>query len=164
MLLQFGIFDTMLGRFEYDIGSASTRQIAFDLASNMPSGDLWRGLSRSDIDALVQRQAELNLIAVEISWVNFVLTCGLVLTILLFATYLLFLTRFLPRYCGVSAVLPGIFLFIVTAASNGIWAKTTLLTTSFAIILAFFRKRSLTGTVEVQMQGVRVSAPADVPA
>jgi hypothetical protein len=32
------------------------------------------------------------------------------------------------------------FLLIITSASNGMWAKTTALTTSFTIILAFFRK------------------------
>ena len=37
VLLQFGFFDTMLSRFEYDAGSASTRQVALDLVSNMPS-------------------------------------------------------------------------------------------------------------------------------
>ena len=143
VLLQLGLFDTMLSRFEYDIGSASSRLVALDLASNMPTGELWGGLPQSNIAALVLRQAELNQVAIEISWVNFVLTCGLVLTVPLFATYLLFLTRFLPRYCGTLAILPGIYLLIITAASNGIWAKTTMLTTSFAIILAFFRKPSL---------------------
>jgi hypothetical protein len=31
------------------------------------------------------------------------------------------------------------FLLIITSASNGMWAKTTALTTSFTIILALFR-------------------------
>ena len=104
---------------------------------------LWLGLSPRDIGALALRQVELNLVAIEISWVNFYLTCGLVFTVPLFATYSLFLFRFLPRYCGAPAILPGIFLLIITATSNGIWAKTTVLTTSFAIILAFFRESSL---------------------
>ena len=143
VLLQFGFFDTMLGRFADDMGSASTRQISLDLVSNMTTGDLWFGLPPSDLLAFVQRQAELNLIAIEISWVNFVLTCGLIFTVPLFATYLLFLVRFLPRYCAAPAILPSIFLLIITAASNSIWAKTTVLATSFAIILAFFRKPSL---------------------
>lgn len=136
---QLGLFNTMVSRFAYDIGSASSRQVAVDLASTMPMNDLWQGLSRGDVVALAQRQSEFNLIAIEISWLNFILTCGLALTAVLFATYFLFLVRFLPRYCGAQAVLPAIFLLVVTAASNGIWAKTTLLTTSFALILAVLR-------------------------
>ena len=142
-MLQFGVFDTMLSRFEYDIGSAHTRQIAIDLVSNLPAIDLWLGFSQSDLNSLQQVQAELNLVAIEISWVNFILTCGLVLTIPLFVTYALFLLRFFPRYCEAAAILPCIFLIVVTSASNGIWAKTTVLTTSLAIILAFFAKHSL---------------------
>jgi hypothetical protein len=142
VMLQLGIFDTILSRFEYDIGSAHTRQIAIDLVWNLDTAQLWFGLSRSDLDSLLQVQAELNLVAIEISWVNFILTCGLMLTIPLFLTYVLFLLRFFPRYCGAAAILPCIFLIVATSASNGIFAKTTVLTTSFVIILAFFRKSS----------------------
>jgi len=146
LMLQFGIFDTMASRFEYDIGSAHTRQIAIDLVSNLPTIDLWFGLSQSDLDSLLQVQAELKLVAIEISWVNFILTCGLVFTLPLFVTYALFLLRFLPRYCVAPAILPCVFLLVVTASSNSIFAKTTVLTTSFVIILAFFRKSSLSRT------------------
>ena len=139
VLLQFGFFDTMLSRFEYDAGSASTRQVAVDLALHVPAGDVWFGLPTSDFRALAQRQVELKITAIEISWANFMLACGLVFTVPLLATYLLFLVRFLPRYSAAPAILPSVFLLIVTAANNGIWAKTTVLTTSFAIILAFFR-------------------------
>ena len=118
VLLQFGFFDTMLSRFEYDAGSASTRQVALDLVSNLPAGDFWFGLPPSDLGALVQRQVELNLAAIEISWANFILACGLVFTVPLFATYLLFLVRFLPRYCAAPAILPSVFLLIVTAAQT----------------------------------------------
>ena len=142
-LLQSGFLDTILSRFEFDNGSTSTRQIAFDLASNMPSNDVWLGLPAGDVRALAARQADMNLVAIEISWVNFLLTCGWIFTVSLFTTYFMFLVRFVPRYCGAPAILPSIFVLIITAASNGIWAKTTVLTTSLAIILAFFRKPSL---------------------
>jgi hypothetical protein len=159
VLLQFGFFDTMLSRFDYDIGSASARQVALDLVWNMSTGELWFGLSPSDLISLAQRQKELNLLAIEISWVNFILTCGFVFTVPLFATYLLFLVRFLPRYCVASAILPSVFLIIVTAASNGIWAKTTVLTTSFVIILAFFGKPSLSRPAESPAPFSRQSTP-----
>lgn len=140
MLLHLGFFDTMLSRFEYDIGSASTRQIALDLIANLPTSELWFGMSSVDLAALVQRQADLNLLAIEISWANFILACGLALTIPLFIAYAVFLFSFIPYYSSPWAIMPALFLVIVTAASNGIWAKTTVLSASFAIILAFLRR------------------------
>ena len=87
---------------------------------NMPSNDVWLGLPASDIGALVRRQSQMHLVAIEISWINFLLTCGWILTVPLFVSFALFLFRFIPRYCGAAALLPSIFLLIVTAASNGI--------------------------------------------
>ena len=83
---------------------------------------------------------DLNLVAIEISWANFILSCGLVFTIPLFVAYLIFLFSFIPYYSSRWAILPSLFILIVTAASNGIWAKTTILSTSIAIILAFLRR------------------------
>ncbi|HWV51997.1 VpsF family polysaccharide biosynthesis protein [Pseudorhodoplanes sp.] len=139
-LLYFGFFDTMISRFEYDIGSASTRQVALDLIAALPPSELWLGMSRDDLAALVQRQEALNLLAIEISWANFILACGLALTIPLFVAYVVFLFSFIPYYSSVWAILPSLFLLIVTAASNGIWAKTTVLSASLALILAFLRR------------------------
>ena len=147
-LFQFGLFDTMLSRFEFDFGSASAREVAFNLASNMPTADVWLGLPPGDLGALAQRQADMNLVAIEISWVNFILACGWLFTIPLFVTYSLFLLRFLPRYCSAQAILAATFVLIITAASNGIWAKTTVLTTSLAIIVAFFRRPSSVPTLQ----------------
>lgn len=140
IMTQLGLFDTMLSRFEYDIGSAGTRQLALDLIAGLSTEELWFGLSRTDLAALVQRQADLNLLAIEVSWANFILACGLGITIPLFLAFLTFLFRFIPYYSSPWAVLPSLFLLIVTAASNGIWAKTTVLSTSIAIILAFLRR------------------------
>jgi hypothetical protein len=139
-LLYLGFFDTMLSRFEYDIGSASTRQIALDLIAGLPVDELWLGISSADLAALVQRQADLNLLAIEISWANFILACGLALTIPLFIAYVVFLFSFIPYYSNPWAIMPSLFLLIVTAASNGIWAKTTVLSASLAIVLAFLRR------------------------
>lgn len=139
-LLYLGFFDTMLSRFEYDIGSASTRQIALDLIAGLPVDELWLGISSADLAALVQRQADLNLLAIEISWANFILACGLALTIPLFIAYVVFLFSFIPYYSNPWAIMPSLFLLIVTAASNGIWAKTTVLSASLAIILALLRR------------------------
>jgi hypothetical protein len=140
IFLSSGLLDTILARFEYDFGSAFSRQVALDLLSNMSEADLWFGLSANDVASLVIWQGELGLIAIEISWVNFILVCGLVFTIPLFITYVLFLFRFLPKYCGLWVCFPSLHLLVVTSASNGIWAKTTILSTSLVIIISFMRR------------------------
>lgn len=138
-LYWLGLFDTMLERFHNDIGSAMSRQIALDLISSMSVEQLWFGLSAQDVLNLVSVQAEYGLIAIEISWVNFVLVCGLIFTVPLFIVFVLFLFRFIPRYCGIASLAPALFLLINVSASNGIWSKTTILTTSLAIIFAHMR-------------------------
>jgi hypothetical protein len=142
-LLWLGLFDTIISRFQNDIGSAFSREIALDLLYNMSNTDLWFGLSAQDVLNLVSVQAEYGLIAIEVSWVNFILVCGLIFTIPLFITYVLLLFRFLPRYCGVRVYAPSLFLLMVTSASNGIWTKTTILTTSFALMISFLKKSDI---------------------
>ncbi len=150
VFIWLGLFDTITARFENDIGSALSRQLALDFMLNMSPGDLLFGLSAGGVVNLVSMQAEFGLIAIEISWVNFILVCGLVFTIPLFFTYILFLFRFLPRHCGYAVYVPSLFLLINTSASNGIWAKTTILTTSLAVIISFLKKdRSKTTPTEI---------------
>jgi hypothetical protein len=139
VFLSLGLFDTIITRFEYDFGSAFSRQVALDFLFNMSESDLWFGLSASDVAGLMRWQSELGLIAIEISWVNFILVCGIVFTFTLFVTYVLFFFRFLPKYCGWLVYVPSLYLLVITAASNGIWSKTTILTTSLAIMICFLR-------------------------
>lgn len=139
IFLSLGLFDTILTRFEYDFGSAFSRQVALGLLFNMSESDLWFGLSASDVAGLMIWQGALGLIAIEISWINFILVCGLVFTLLLFVTFVLFLFRFLRKYCGSSVYAPSLFLLVITAASNGIWSKTTILSTSLVIIICFLK-------------------------
>ena len=139
IFLSLGLFDTILTRFEYDFGSAFSRQVALDLLFNMSEGDFWFGLSASDVAGLMIWQGAFGLIAIEISWINFILVCGIVFTLVLFVTFVLFLFGFLPKYCGSSVYAPSLFLLIITAASNGIWSKTTILSTSLAIIICFLK-------------------------
>lgn len=140
VFLWLGLFDTIAARFNNDIGSAFSRQLALDMLYNMSIGDLWFGLSANDVFNLVAIQKELGLIAIEISWVNVILVCGLIFTIPFFVAYLLFLFRFLPKYCGLPVMYPSLFLLITTAASNGIWSKTTILSTSMAMLVSFMRR------------------------
>lgn len=145
VFLSLGLLDTLLARFEYDFGSAFSREVALNLLSNMSEQDLLFGLSSSDVAGLITWQDQLGLIAIEISWANFILVCGLVFTIPLFIAYVLFLFRFLRTYCGWTVYIPSSYLLVVTAASNGIWAKSTILTTSLAVIVSFLRTKAAAG-------------------
>lgn len=75
--ISLGLFDTIIERFQNDIGSALSRKLAVDLVLNMSTGELFFGLSATDVLNLVSVQAEYNLIAIEVSWINFILVCGL---------------------------------------------------------------------------------------
>lgn len=141
--LWLGLFDTVAARFQNDIGSAFSRELALDMLFNMSTIDLWFGLSTSDVLNLIAIQKELGLIAIEISWINFILVCGLAFTIPLFFGYLLFLFRFLPKYCGLPVFIPSLFLLVNVSSSNGIWSKTTILSTSLALIISFLRRVDL---------------------
>ena len=145
--LWLGLFDAVIARFQNDSGSALSRHIAFDLMLNMSFEDLWFGLPFRDVLNLVAMQAKYGLLAIEISWVNFILVCGLVFTVPLFIGYVLFLFRFLSKYCGTSTYVPAFYVLIMTATSNGIWAKSTTLATSLMIIISFCRKESISEAI-----------------
>ena len=68
VLLQFGLFDTMLRRFADDAGSASVRLVALDLVWNLPAGAFWIGLPPLDLGAFVQRQVPSKFHGPILSW------------------------------------------------------------------------------------------------
>ena len=140
LLWQLGVFDTVIARFQNDIGSAYSRQVALELAFNLTPKEQWFGMEAKDVAGLTLRQRSLGLIAIEISWVNFVMVCGLIFTIPMFIGFLLFLFRFIPRVCAGPTYFVSLFLLINVSASNGIWSKTSVLTISLAIMLAFLRR------------------------
>jgi hypothetical protein len=55
----------MLLRFQYDAGSALTRDCALDFLQSISTFVLWLGLSQSELNTI---QQGLGLIAIEISW------------------------------------------------------------------------------------------------
>jgi hypothetical protein len=136
-LWDIGFFDPMLGRFEVDYGSALSRDYAFELLEQVSAFDLWFGLPLQDIIGL---QLRFGLIAIEISWINFILVGGLITAIPLFITYILFLFRSIPLYCNPGIYFVSLLVFVVTAASNGIWSKTTVLTISLVVAISFLRR------------------------
>lgn len=137
VLYSVGFFDPMLDRFHSDYGSALSRDYAFEILGQARGSALWFGLSIQDILGF---QRSFGLIAIEISWINFILVGGLITAIPLFVTYLLFLFRSMRRYCSFGIYFVSSLLVVATAASNGIWSKTTVLAASLGIAISFLRR------------------------
>ena len=116
--------------------------LALYMLFNLSPNDLWFGMSEDQVFNLLSVQAEYGLVAIEISWVNFILVCGLFFTIPIFISFVLFFFRFLPKYCGWQALFPSAFLLINTFLSNGIWSKTLILSTSVMLMIAILGQRS----------------------
>jgi hypothetical protein len=139
-----GYFDKMLLRFQYDYGSALARDYATTILSSVSNSALWFGLSQEELNSL---QSSFGLIAIEISWVNFILAAGLITTIPLLITLFLFLFRTLPRFCNVGIYFVSALVFESTFASNSIWSKTTILTSSLVTAIALCRVDDRTGSL-----------------
>jgi hypothetical protein len=101
---------------------------------------LWFGLSQSEFSTL---QQSFGLIAIEISWVNFILAAGLITTVPLFITLCLFLFGSLPRYCHFGICFVSLLILESTFASNSIWSKTTVFTNSLIVGISLLRRDDL---------------------
>jgi hypothetical protein len=137
IMQQLGVFDVMSRRFEYDSGSATSRVYALQILLDMRMDDLWFGLSQQDA---INLQNDYGMVAIENTWVNFALASGLILTGALFVTYALYLFVSNPRYCSGGIYYIAILQFILANSSNGLWAKSTTLGVSTAVIFCFLRK------------------------
>lgn len=137
LLWNAGFFDQIIERFQFDYGSASTRTEALELLEQATPAQLWFGMDQAD---LYNIQIGLGLIAIEISWVNFVLVGGLITALPLFITFCLFSFRSLRRYCDFGIYFVSLLIFESTLASNSIWAKTTAFAAGVTIAISFLRK------------------------
>jgi hypothetical protein len=137
ILWNVGFFDEMLRRFQFDYGSALSRDFALKILEQSSATDLWFGLPAEELSAL---QQSFGLIAIEISWVNFILVGGLITTIPFFVTFCLFLFRSIRKYCEVGIYFVSALVLVSTFASNSIWAKTTVLTSSLVVGISFLRR------------------------
>ena len=140
-LSDMGFFDKMLLRFQYDYGSALSRDYALQILQSISDSALWFGLSQTELSAV---QQQFNLIAIEISWVNFILVGGLLTTIPLFLTLCLFLFGSLPKYCYFRICFVWLLVLESTFASNSIWAKSATITNSLIVAIAMLRRHDLT--------------------
>ena len=140
VLWSAGFFDPMLDRFDNDYGSALSRDYALEILQSASNSTLWFGFSSSELDSL---RLSLGLIAIEIAWVNFILVGGLITAIPLFITFFLFLFRSLRNYCDVGIYFVSLLIFESTFASNSIWSKTSVLTSSLIVGISFLRRSDL---------------------
>ena len=136
-LFGVGFFEPMMERFEYDYGSALSRDYALQLLQQSSAWDLWFGRSVAELNEI---QQSFGLIAIEISWINFILVAGLITTIPLFITFCLFLFRSTRLYCTFGIYFVSLLVLISTSANNGIWSKTTVLAISLIVGISFLRR------------------------
>lgn len=137
ILWNAGFFDQILERFQFDYGSASTRSRALEILQQASTSQLWFGMPQDD---LVNIQLGLGMIAIEVSWINFILIGGLITTIPLFVTFCLFIFRSLRKYCAFEIYFVSLLIFESTLASNSIWSKTTAFTSCLIIAICFLRR------------------------
>lgn len=137
VLYQLGFFDLLLLRFTEDNGSALARDYALQMLYNTRPQDLWFGRPLAEIFAI---QRSFQVIAIEISWINFILVCGYVLTVPLIVFFCLFWLRSIPRRCLPSAFFLGIYVIINSTATIGFWGKATGYAATVVIIFTFLRK------------------------
>lgn len=131
-----GFFDPFLSRFSEDDGSAETRLDMLELFRYVPLHEL---LFAPDPNLIASLRSLYKLdFGIESFWVAFILTYGLVPSIPLFASLLLF-GRDVVRASSKEAVWLAVFILAVASASTSLSSKTTVLTTSLIMILTLLR-------------------------
>jgi hypothetical protein len=136
-LAGLGFFDVMQDRFAYDFGSSLSRDYALEILENSTATNLLFG---SSLEEVLQAQLSYRTIAIEISWVNFILVGGLITAIPLLLSFVLFLFKSLRQTCQPTIFFVSIYILESTFASNSVWSKTTMLTSSLIIAICFLRR------------------------
>ncbi len=133
VVVQLGYFDSFLERFSNDSGSAETRYTMFELFDGLRFRDLMTGYDPVELATRVRMEGLTN--GVESSWVGHLLHYGLVMALMLWVGIAAW---FLELWAtgGRGAILPIIFMLLVTSTSVGVSAKTTMLTMPAMLILA----------------------------
>ena len=134
-----GFFDSLVGRFYSDGGSANARLEMFDLLSQIPFRDLIVGSDYSFVDGL-RRVSGLEW-GIENPIVKTILYHGLFIAILLTTAVILFLYEVAGR-CHRGVWLPVLAFSILLMTSETIGGKTTLLAKFAVIVLTMYRPRS----------------------
>jgi hypothetical protein len=138
LLVQGGVLDTFLSRFEDDSGSAATRVAMFHVFDGMA----WRDLFFApDLAHVASNQRRLDLtIGIESFVVAFFAYYGIVTTLVFFAGLAFFAAEII-RTVGTPGLVPLAYFFLVSSTSTGIANKTTDMALIMAMILIGLDRR-----------------------
>ncbi|MCX5577115.1 VpsF family polysaccharide biosynthesis protein [Kaistia terrae] len=138
LLVQGGILDSFLSRFDDDSGSAATRVAMFHIFDGMALRDIFFA---PDLAHVASNQRRLDLaIGIESFVVAFFAYYGIVTTVLFFVG-LVFLCAEIIRTVGVPGLLPLAYFFLVSSTSTGIANKTTDMALVMTMILIGLDRR-----------------------
>jgi len=138
LLVQGGVLDTFLSRFEDDSGSAATRVAMFHVFDGMALRDLFFA---PDLAHVASNQRRLDLtIGIESFVVAFFAYYGIVTTLVFFAGLAFFAAEII-RTVGTPGLVPLAYFFLVSSTSTGIANKTTDMALIMAMILIGLDRR-----------------------
>ncbi|MCX5495974.1 VpsF family polysaccharide biosynthesis protein [Kaistia dalseonensis] len=137
-MVQSGFFDSFIGRFQDDSGSAATRVAMFHVFD----GTSWHDfIFAPDLDHIGANQHRLGLaIAIESFVVAFFAYYGVITTVLFFAGLIAFVAEIL-RLVGPAGLLPLGYYFAVSSTSTGIANKTIDFALVTAMVLILLDRR-----------------------
>ena len=136
VLLERGSFDLFIERFVDDKGSAETRIEMFELLRRIPFGELLLGPDAGQV-ATLQHMHGLEF-GIESFWVSFVLSYGLVPSVVFFAALAWFTADMLRHMQGRAAWVVGFF-YAVASTSLSLSAKSPLLAVLTLMLLVLMR-------------------------
>ncbi|MBL8566726.1 MAG: VpsF family polysaccharide biosynthesis protein [Hyphomicrobiaceae bacterium] len=136
VLLEHGSFDLFIERFIDDKGSAETRIEMFELLHRIPLGDLLLGPDAGQVSTL-QHMHGLEF-GIESFWVSFVLSYGLVLSLVFFAVLAWFTADTMRHMQSRAAWVIGYF-YAVASTSLSLSAKSPLLAVLTLMMLVLMR-------------------------
>lgn len=139
---EFGLFDRFIERFISDRGSASARFIMLEVFSDLSWFDILVGPDPELLQTLL-RAYGLNF-GIESFWLAFILSYGLVVSMLFFAGLLLFLAD-VVRVAGSKAVWPLLYFFIVASTYVSLSAKNTDFALAIAMLVLLLSTRERAG-------------------
>ncbi|MCX5519163.1 VpsF family polysaccharide biosynthesis protein [Kaistia defluvii] len=138
LLVQGGVLDTFLSRFEDDSGSAATRVAMFHIFDGMALRDVFFA---PDLGHVASNQRRLDLaIGIESFVVAFFAYYGIVTTVIFFAG-LVFFGAEIIRTVGTPGLIPLAYFFLVSSTSTGVANKTTDMALIMAMILIGLDRR-----------------------
>ncbi len=135
LLHDAGFFERFLTRFVSDRGSAEARLILLELFNAIPERDIFFGPQAAQVAALMRME---GLVGLESFWLAFILSYGLVVSLIFFAGLLAFLWDLVKSSSPAAAAL-ALFFLLEATTSVSVSAKTTTFAALTAIAMILLR-------------------------